>query len=284
MKIISTFSIAAFDPAAKEWGIAVQSKFLAAGAMVPYVKAGAGAIATQASANLDYGSLGLELMAKGYSAEKTLQALLATDDEREQRQVGIVDAQGRAAAFTGSQCHAWAGHITGEGFCCQGNILVSGDTVRAMVDAFAQSTGPLARRLVLSLDAGQNAGGDRRGRQAAGLKVVKAGAGYGGFNDILVDLRVDDHPQPIRELGRLMDLHDLYFGETKERVPVTGETAVRVQEKLKALGYYKGDISGVYDESTRRAYADWCGVENYEMRICEGDFADKMILDILLGD
>ncbi len=282
MKTISTFSIVARDPSTGELGIAVQSKFLAVGAMVPWAKAGIGAVATQAAANLHFGELGLELLARGYSARETLDALLALDEGREERQLGIVDANGNSAAFTGSRCHSWAGHINGENFSCQGNILVSSATVEALADTFQNSEGPLADRLVLCLDRAQDAGGDRRGRQSAALLVVQEGASYGGYNDVKIDLRVDDHPDPIKELRRLLDLHELYFGETLERVAADAETTMAVQRRLSELGYYSGGITGEYDEASRRAYADWCGVENYEERICEGSFFDRAILDILL--
>ena len=282
MKTISTFSIVARDPETGELGIAVQSKFLAVGAMVPWARAGAGAIATQANANLDYGEIGIQLLQKGYSAQQTLDALLAMDEGREDRQVGIVDAAGNSAAFTGSLCNSWAGHITGENFSCQGNILVSKETVEALADAFRNTSGPLARRLVACLDAAQNAGGDRRGRQSAALKIVQQGASYGGYNDVKIDLRVDDHPDPIKELARLLDLHELYFGETLVKVPADREVTLAVQRRLTELGYYHGEITGVYDDESKRAYFDWCGVENYEERICEGDLFDEKILNILL--
>ena len=282
MKTISTFSIVARDPVTNELGIAVQSKFLAVGAMVPWAKAGVGAVATQAAANLHFGELGLELLARGYNARETLDALLALDENREERQLGIVDAKGNSAAFTGSRCHSWAGHINGENFSCQGNILVSAATVEALADTFQNSDGSLAERLVLCLDRAQNAGGDRRGRQSAALLVVQKGASYGGYNDVKIDLRVDDHPDPIGELRRLLDLHELYFGETIERVAADPETTSAVQRRLAELGYYSGGITGTYDEESRRAFADWSGVENFEERICEGAFFDRAILDILL--
>lgn len=283
MRTISTFSIVGRDPATGELGIAVQSKFLAVGAMVCWAKAGAGAIATQANANLDYGEIGLKLLEKKYPAQKVLDALLALDDGRDDRQVGIVDANGNSAAYTGKLCHNWAGHINGENFSAQGNILVSEATVQALADTFQNSTGTLAERLVKCLDVAQDAGGDRRGRQSAALMVVQEGASYGGYNDVKIDLRVDDHPEPIKELRRLLDLHDLYFGETLVKVPADSVVASAVQKRLAELGYYDGPVSGVYDDRTKRAFFDYCGVENYEERICEGDFIDERVLNILLG-
>ena len=282
MKTISTFSIVGRDPKTGELGIAVQSKFLAVGAMVCWAKAGAGAIATQANANLDYGEIGLKLLEKKYPAPKVLDALLALDDGRDSRQIGIVDANGNSAAFTGNQCHNWAGHINGENFSAQGNILVSRETVQALADTFRNSTGTLAERLVKCLDTAQDAGGDRRGRQSAALLVVQEGASYGGYNDVKIDLRVDDHPEPIKELRRLLDLHDLYFGETLVKVPAGPEITTAVQKRLAELGYYEGPISGVYDALSKCAYSDYCGVENYEERICDGDYFDERVLNILL--
>ena len=283
MKTISTFSIAAYDPEAGEWGVGVQSKFLACGSAVCFAKAGAGAIATQANANLDFGELGLVMLSKGYSADHVLNALLALDDGRADRQIGIVDAQGRSASYTGDNCMDWAGSISGPNFTCQGNILVSEETVSAMAESFQNSDGPLAHRIVQALDAAQNAGGDRRGRQAAALLIVKENGSYGGYNDRKIDLRVDDHPDPIGKLAELLDMHELYFGETEVRVPMEGEMCKKVQTALAAKGFYAGAIDGIYGEETQTAFATWCGIENYEERICEGAFMDEKVLNILLG-
>jgi len=282
MKTIATFSIAAYDPEAQEWGVAVQSKFLACASAVCFAKAGAGAIATQANANLDYGELGLKLLEKGYSAQQVLDALVAMDEGRDDRQVGIVDAQGRSVSYTGAKCLDWAGGITGPNFTCQGNILVSKETVSAMAESFQNSTGPLAHRLVQALDAGQNAGGDRRGRHAAGLLGVKEGGSYGGFNYRMIDPRVDDDPEPIAKLQHLLDLHDLYFGKTEVEVPMVGDACKDVQTALANKGYYHGPVDGVYGDETKQAFVDWCNTENFEERICEGDFMDEKVMEILL--
>ncbi len=210
---MATFSIVGFDPETKEWGVAVQSKFVAVGAVCPWAKAGVGAISTQSYANTSFGPRGLELLAAGKSAQEVLDILLASDPGREKRQVGIVDSRGNAATFTGSECHDWAGGVTGENYTAQGNILVSEETVQAMARTFETSEGPLAERLLAALEAGQNAGGDARGQQAAALLVVQEGAGYGGFNDVKIDLRVDDHPTPITELQRIYQVHRAVFGE-----------------------------------------------------------------------
>src|SRR6266567_6444076 len=210
-----TFSIVARDPQTGELGIAVQSKFLAVAAVVPWAKAGAGAIATQAWANTSYGPRGLELLASGLSVQETLAQLIGEDDGRASRQVGIVGVDGQPATFTGDQCFPWAGGQVGEHYTCQGNILVGKVTVLAMARTFGQTTGRLCDRLVAALAAGQAAGGDSRGQQSAALLVVRQGGGYGGFNDRFIDLRVDDHPQPIDELQRILQLHKLYVFPTE---------------------------------------------------------------------
>ncbi len=277
--MLATFSIVACDVKAREWGVAVQSKFLAVGSVVPWAEANVGAIATQAYANTSYGPRGLAMLRLGFSAEETLKKLLETDEGREHRQVGIVDAQGRAAAFTGKECYPWAGHIVGENFAAQGNILVSQKTVEAMAEAFERARGPLWRKLVEALRAGQRAGGDRRGQQSAAILVVKEKGGYGEFTDRMIDLRVDDHPQPIEELARLLDLRELYFGATKRRIKLDGPTTRRVQTMLKRLGYYKGAVHGKLDRATRQALIDFHNTENLEMRLQkEPDILDAAVL------
>ncbi|HYE82494.1 MAG TPA: DUF1028 domain-containing protein [Clostridia bacterium] len=283
MKKISTFSIVARDPQTGELGVAVQSKFLAVGSAVCWAKSGAGAIATQALANLDFGDLGLKLLEKGYSAGKVLEALLALDDSKEERQIGIVDAMGNSAAFTGKNCFNWAGHTTGMDYSCQGNILISEDTVKALEDTFLNSKGALAERLVLALEKAQEAGGDKRGRQSAALLVVKEKGSYGGYNDRYIDLRVDDDPEPIKKLRHLLELHDMYFSRTKpeETLEVNDEVGRIIQEALKELGYYKGSITGIYNAETVKAFGDFCGIENFEERICQGSFVDSRVLEFL---
>lgn len=280
---VGTFSIAACDLEAREWGIAVQSKFLAVGAVVPWARAGAGAVATQALANTAYGPEGLELLARGLSARTALDRLLAGDPERERRQVGIVDARGGSATHTGRECHGWAGGVAGEGFAAQGNILVSEATVLAMAGAYQAATGPLARRLVAALDAAQRAGGDRRGRQSAALLVVREGGGYGGKNDRYVDLRVEDHPDPIAELARLLDLQQLYFNRTRPEdvLPMDAALAREVQFMLGMFGYYGGEPSGVFDEPTRRALFDYMAAENLEERQREDAAIDRVVLEYM---
>ena len=281
---IATFSIVAIDPATGELGVAVASKFLAVGAVVPWARAGVGAVATQSYANVSYGPTGLELMAAGYSAGETLARLLADDPERELRQVGIVDARGGTATFTGSACHAWAGGRTGPGYAVQGNILTGPEVVDAMAHAFETTEGPLAARLLAALAAGDAAGGDRRGKQSAALLVVKERGGYGGYTDRFIDLRVDDHPEPVAELERLYGIWRLYFEKPKpeDRLPLEGAVLVELQELMCALGYYQGPVHGQWDEATRRAYATLIGNENFEERIpLDADWIDRAVLEYL---
>jgi uncharacterized Ntn-hydrolase superfamily protein len=247
MSIPSTFSIVAVDKETGEWGIAVQSKFLAVGSAVGWAKADCGAVATQAYVNTSYGPRGLELLESGLSAQQAIDRLIEHDPDRELRQVGIVDAKGRAATFTGKECMDWPGGVTADGFACQGNILVSEQTVQSMVEAFTQMAGhKLAERLLAALKAGQKAGGDRRGKQSADLLVVKKDGGYGGFNDRYIDLRVDDHPEPIEELERIYKLHQLYFAppEPCDLVKRDKELPKTLQANLTKLRYYKGKPGG----------------------------------------
>jgi uncharacterized Ntn-hydrolase superfamily protein len=271
-----TYSIVACDLAAGEWGVAVQSKFLAVGAAVPFAAAGVGAIATQALANVAYGPDGLELLRKGQSAEDVVAELTAADDGRDDRQLGIVDAEGAGATFTGSACLEWAGGLTGAGFAAQGNILVSEATVYALAETFLASAGsPLALRLLACLAAAQEAGGDRRGQQSASLLVVRAGGGYGGRSDRLVDLRVDEHPKPIAELERIYRMHDTLFGSTpRERWLAVDESLLaEIERRLAALGYRAG--------TTAEAFTSWADTENLEERIDGFERIDPVVLEQL---
>ena len=277
--IAATFSIAAFEPDSQSWGVAVQSKFLAVGAVVPWARAGVGAVATQAMANYNYGPRGLDMMAEGKSAGQTIEALTSADDGREHRQVGVVDARGTAATYTGSECFDWAGGITGEHYAAQGNILVGRETVEAMANAYETSEGDFAARLLAALDAGQKAGGDSRGKQAAALLVVREGGGYGGDNDRVVDLRVDDHPSPIEELIRIRDLHSLYFGETKDVVAVEGKVREEVEETLFRLGYVEVRDPG--DDALFEAIGSYLGTENFEEREQERGYLDSEVLKFM---
>ena len=270
-----TFSIAARSADGESWGVAVASKFLAVGSAVPAARAGLGAIATQSYANTSYKPRGLDLLAEGAYAQDVIDRLLADDDGREQRQVGIVDAAGRAATFTGSECHDWAGGVTEDGAAIQGNILTGADVVAAMRTAWLESAGTegdsslsLARRLTATLRAGDQAGGDRRGRQSAALLVVRSGAGYAGFDDIAVDLRVDDHPAPCPELARLLDLHELYNVPPDPAVllPMTEQLRTEIDDAARRLGHADFDA--------------WVGCENFENRAWP-DRVDPQVLEIL---
>ena len=283
---IATFSIVAYDPGREEWGVAVQSKFLACAAVVSWARAKAGAVATQSFANVAYGADGLDMMARGATAEETIRDLTTADLQPNQRQVGVVDRHGRAAAYTGPECYDWAGHVVGDGFACQGNILVPG-TVEAMAAAFEtarRGRGELADWLVAALAAGQAAGGDRRGRQAAGVLVVRHNGGYGGNNDRYLDLRVDDDPEPIAKLASLVEMHHLFFGITDpaDLIPIT-DVAGDLQAILRRTGYYDGPVNGVFDETTRRALRELVGSENLEERWDgTGDQIDRVVVDFLL--
>jgi uncharacterized Ntn-hydrolase superfamily protein len=280
LRVVATFSIVGFDPETGSLGVAVQSKFLAVGAIVPWARAGVGAVATQAMANFSYGPRGLELLGRGETARETVEALISSDDEREHRQVGVVDAAGRAASFTGSECFAWAGGITGEYYAAQGNILVGRETVEALARTFENTPGELAGRLLAALDAGQRAGGDSRGKQSAALLVVREGGGYGGDNDRVVDLRVDDHPEPIRELIRLRSLHALYFGETRPEDVVAVDGGVRrdVETSLQRWGYLDGSAD---DESLLDALSAFIRTENFEEREQERGYLDRAVLEFM---
>ena len=262
-QIIATFSIVARDSKTGELAVGVQSKFLAVGSAVPWASAGVGAIATQAWANVSYGPRGLELLAQGLSAQEALDHLITADEGRDHRQLGIVDANGNAAAYTGSSCMHWAGHHIGEGYTCQGNILVSADTVKAMAETYEASAGlpHLADRVIAALLAAQQAGGDSRGKQSAALYVVREKGGYGGFNDRLIDLRADDHPEPIAELDRLLELHrQVWLGPTPpEHYRLDSPEKIRLlQSYLRELGLYDGAVTGELTFNTRGSLNSFC--------------------------
>jgi uncharacterized Ntn-hydrolase superfamily protein len=268
--LVATYSISACDLATGQWGVATQSKFLAVGSVVPWAAAHVGAIATQAYANPGYGPAGLDLLRAGASADEVVEQLTAADDDRAQRQLGVVDAAGRGATYTGSECLDWAGGRAGDGYAAQGNILVSAETVDAMVDAFAAGSGrPLAERLIDCLAAAQAAGGDRRGQQSAALLVVERDGGYAGLSDVLVDLRTDDHERPVEELRRLHRLHHALFGKTPraEWLPVDDALRAEIEERLGRIGYATLD--------------DWAGVENLEERVDGTDSIDPVVLEAL---
>jgi uncharacterized Ntn-hydrolase superfamily protein len=273
--VVATYSIVACDPKVRQLGVAVQSKFLAVGSVVPWAAPDVGAVATQAYANPRYGPQGLALLREGLSADETVERLTGADDGRDQRQVGVVDAQGRGATFTGPDCHDWAGGRVGPAYAAQGNILVSAETVDALAETFEASGGrPLAERLLGCLAAAQEAGGDRRGQQSAALLVVAKDGGYGGLSDLLVDLRIDDHSQPVPELERLYRLHQELFGQTpRERwVPVDAALRAELRERLERLGY-EGELAQAFDS--------WAGTENYEERVDGVERIDPVVLAAL---
>ena len=276
-----TFSIVGFDPKTNELGIAVQSKFIGVGSVVPWAKAGVGAIATQSYANPAYGPDGLKLLAEGKSAEEAIRILTENDEGIRERQVGIVDANGNSATFTGEDCIDYAGGIAGENFAAQGNLLVNEETVRAMADTFVNTEGTLADRLLKALDAGQEAGGDKRGKLSAALYIVKENGGYLGANDRYIDLRVDDHPDPIKELIRIYKLHQLYFGVTKEEniLVIEGDVREEIENELFRLGYLKE--KHVNDQVFYEQLTNFLHIENFEGRELEKGKIDKEVLQFM---
>lgn len=265
---LNTFSIVAHCAEEEAWGVAVASKFPAVGAVVPWAAAGIGAVATQSYAKLPFGPEGLALMAEGHSARDALSQLLAADEGRETRQVALVDGAGRAAAHTGDDCPDWAGHKSGEGFSAQGNLLAGEAVVAAMGTSFRRAEGELADRLVAALHAGEQAGGDRRGKQSAAVLVVRADGGYGKDNDRYLDLRVDDAEEPVRRLMALVKLHHLYFQPPlpQDNLPIDEDIARELQAMLIAQGYMTGEINGVWDEVCQQVFWMLIGNENLEMR------------------
>ena len=264
---VATYSICACDLDAGQWGVATQSKFLAVGSIVPWAAPQVGAIATQAYANPRYGPRGLALLGEGLSADEVVERLTAEDDGRAIRQLGVVDGEGRGATFTGAECMAWAGGRAGDGYAAQGNILVSGETVDALAATFESTAGtPLATRLLDCLDAADAAGGDSRGRQSAALLVVERDGGYAGLSDTLVDLRVDDHDDPLGELRRLHGIHDDLFGQTPRESWISVDDALRAE---------LGELLGRRGHTT---LAGWAGVENLEERVDGEDEIDPVVL------
>jgi len=267
---VATYSICACDLDRGQWGVATQSKFLAVGSVVPWATPHFGAVATQSYANPRYGPDGLRLLGEGLSAVEVVERLTADDDDREQRQLGIVDGEGRAATYTGAECHAWAGGRTGSCYAAQGNILVSGATVDALAETFeAANSMTLAERLLDCLDAAEAAGGDSRGRQSAALLVVERDGGYAALSDTLVDLRVDDHPDPLVELRRLFGLHDALFGRTPRDEWLAVDPALRTEldERLARAGH--------------PSLGSWAAVENLEERVDGDDEVDPVVLERL---
>jgi len=268
--VVSTYSICACDLEARQWGVAVQSKFLAVGSVVSWAEPLVGAMATQSYANPRYGPDGLRLLREGLPPEEVVARLTEADVDRAQRQVGVVDGKGRSVSFTGAACHEWAGHRTGPSYAAQGNILVSAETVDALAETFGATTDkPLAERLLDCLDAAQAAGGDRRGQQSAALLIVESDAGYAGLSDVVADLRVDDHERPLEELRRLFGIHELLFGRTPRSKWVTVDDGLRkeIEDRLAVLGFERLE--------------DWAGEQNLEERVDGMDAVDPVVLDAL---
>ena len=272
--IVATYSIVAVDLEAEQWGVAVQSKFLSVGSVVPWAEPHVGAVATQAYANPRYGPNGLAFLREGLSAQEVVDKLTSEDEGRDHRQLGIVDAKGNAATYTGKQCLDWAGGRTGTGYAAQGNILVSGETVDAMAESFEGSSGPLAPRLIDCLASAQAAGGDSRGQQSSALLVVERDGGYARMSDTVVELRVEDHELPIEELRRIYTLHDEIFGKTPRRLwlDVDDELASELRERLAQIGY-EGELE--------ETFVQWTGKENLEDRVDGIEQIDPVVLDAL---
>jgi uncharacterized Ntn-hydrolase superfamily protein len=275
---VTTFSLVACDPKNGDLGVAVASKFLAVGAVVPWARAGVGAVAAQAWANTSYGPRGLDLLATGKSPKEALDALIQEDTQADQRQAGMVDAQGHSATWTGNGCHQWAGGVASQNFAAQGNILVGEATITALAETFQRETGSLWRRMVAALAAGQQAGGDSRGQQSAALLVVRDKGGYGGFNDRMIDLRVDDATRPIDELSRLLDIHELLFLRPlpEDMLPIDHELANELQRLLTRTGDYQGAHTGAWGRETYDALEQFGSRENLEERLLH-DPADARI-------
>ena len=277
----ATFSIVAFDPKTNELGVAVESKFLSVGAVVPWVESGVGAVATQSWANTTYGPRGLELLRRGATPEEAIQKLTADDENAADRQVGIVDAHGRSATYTGAKCTDWAGGAAGSNYAAQGNILTGKGVVDGLIRGLTETRGYLADRLVAALRAGQAAGGDRRGQQSAALYIAKPGGGYAGLNDRYVDLRVDDHPTPIEELARILEQHKLYFFQPRPEdvLPIDDELGDEITTHLAKAGLVAADAA--YDARTREALVSFMRRENLEDRVRDDGSIDRQTLEYL---
>lgn len=281
-RCVNTYSIVGFDPETGELGVAVASKFLSVGAVVPYAKAGVGAVATQSWANLDYGPKGLALLEQGFSPEEVVEKLTENDERKSFRQVGIVDVKGNSATFTGHESFAWAGGKTGPNFAVQGNILTDETVVDKMRDAFTDGKGSLAQRLLYALQAGEDAGGDSRGKQSAALLIVKENGSYGGFNDKYIDLRVDDHEEPVKELHRLFYLHQLFFVKTVEEdiVTIDDQLSETLKQALVTVGYLSTEQCT--EQELFEAIQSYHLVENFDERVQPEGKIDQKVVDYLL--
>ena len=282
MKPVSTFSIVALDAQNGDLGVATASKFLAVGSVVPFAEAGLGAVATQSYANTTFGPRTLMALRGGIPLELIRQAFAESDAQHDQRQYGLVDAKGRALSFTGDACHPWAGGRTGEGYAAQGNLLAGPEVVDALCETFEGTSGGLSERLLAALAAADAAGGDKRGRQSAALLVVREEGGYGGFNDRYIDLRVDDHPAPVGELARLLELQGLYFERPDEEdaLSIDAKIAARLEAVLVRAGYLER-ADATWGETSEAALRSLMGVENLEERLLEPGHIDRVVLSYL---
>ena len=279
-----TFSIVALDPRNGDLGVAVQSKFIAVGSLVPWAKTNVGAIATQAWVNVSYGPIGLQMLESGLSASETLRKLLASDPHPEVRQVSIIDAKGQVGVHTGRDCMNWAGHVSGKGYSCQGNILASSKVVESMAHAYEGTSGDMIERLLNALSAGQDAGGDRRGQQSAAILVVREKGGYEGYTDRYVDLRVDEHPRPIDEIRRIVRIYDMTVLSREDPthlLTIDSELSRRIQQNLKKLGMYDGRVNGVFDDITRKALRQFVNTHNFENKMHDDGRIWKSILEYM---
>jgi uncharacterized Ntn-hydrolase superfamily protein len=281
MPVPATFSIVGFDPETNELGVAVESKFLAVGAVVPWVESGVGAIATQSWANTTYGPRGLELLRRGATPDEVIRTITKDDEKAAERQVGVVDAHGRSATYTGADCKDWAGGAAGSNYAAQGNILTGQAVVDSMVKAFAHPPGYLADRLVAALRAGQAAGGDRRGQQSAALYIAKPSGGYGGFNDRYADIRVDDHPAPIEELARILEQHKLYFFKPRPEDVLPIDAALGAEIAALLVGAGSLPKGAVFDGKAGEALVAFMHRENLEDRVLDGSRIDRQTLAYL---
>lgn len=278
----STFSIVAFDRANGDLGVAVESKFPAVGVIVPWAEAKIGAIATQAMINVSYGPNGLKLLQDGLPADETLRRLVAGDPQREIRQAAVVDRDGNVAAHTGKDCLEWKGHLLGDGYSCQGNILTSSKVLESIAEAYEETEGDLIDRLLAALTAGQAAGGDKRGQQSAAILVVRENGGYGGYGDRYLDLRVDDHSSPIEELKRVFRNYDMTMlsrEDPRNLLTIDHDITVTIQRELKKLGFYAGDMTGDLDAVTKKALDDFININNFEDRMRQEGKIWKSILE-----
>lgn len=278
-----TFSIVAYDPRTGDLGVAVASKFLAAGSIVPHARANVGAIATQSYANEYFGPKGLELLEKGLEPKDVIIKLLSEDPDREKRQLAVVDSKGRAAAFTGKECIEWKGHEARENFSVQGNILAGPQVIDEMAKAFERTEGELVDKLLAALKAGDGAGGDKRGKQSAAILVVRKGGGFIGLSDKYVDLRVDDHPEPVKELERIFLLYDstrlLRLG-SRELLLVPQRDVMELQQALSKLGFYKGNVDGFMNAELAKAVSDY----RRSKGLMDVSYVDKQLVKMLAKD